>query len=97
MIEWLGLVGSLMVGLGLGVVFFGGLWLTLGRLPSARQPALLMLGSLLGRMALVLLGFYAVLRLDETGGLQRVLACLVGLILARQFLLRRWRVDEVKS
>ena len=75
------------VGVGLGIVYFGGLWLTVRRLPDARWPALLLLGSMLGRTALTLLGFYLVM----DARWERLLACLAGFILARMVLMRRLR------
>jgi F1F0 ATPase subunit 2 len=77
------LAGS--VGVGVGVVYFGGLWLTVRRLPDARRPALLLLGSVVGRTVLTLLGFYLVMGARW----ERLLACLAGFILARMVLVRR--------
>ncbi len=76
---------ALAAGAGLGLVFFGGLWLTLLRLPSARRPALLALGSLAGRIVIAVGGFYLIM----DGSWQRLLACVVGFLLARQWVMRR--------
>jgi len=67
------------VGTGLGAVFFGGLWWTIRQAVSSRQPALWFFGSLLLRMAFILVGFYVV------SGTQweRLVACLVGFVMAR--------------
>ena len=75
------------VGVGLGILYFGSLWLTVRRLPDTHRPALLLLGSAVGRMALTLLGFYLVMG----GRWERLLACLAGFILARMVLVRRLR------
>lgn len=80
-----GLVLALAIGAGLGVVFFGGLWLTLLRVPTSRWPILLVLGSLVGRTAITLAGFYQVM----DGNWLRLLACVVGFALVRQWLIRR--------
>ena len=48
----------LVVGVALGVIFFGGLWLTLQRLPISRRPYLLTLSSVMVRMAAVLWGIW---------------------------------------
>lgn len=66
----------------LGVMFFGGLWWTIQRLATARHPGLIMTASLVLRMGLLLGGFYFVLGDDWL----RLLACLVGLLIAR----RQW-------
>ncbi len=80
---WLAL--ALVVGLALGVVYFGGLWLTVKRLPTTRRPALLFFGSFLARTALVVAGIYLVM----DGRWERVAVCLAGLLVARVVLTRR--------
>lgn len=80
----LGLILALVIGMGLGGIFFGGLWLTLVRLPAARRPVLLALGSLVGRIGITVLGFYLVMN----GSLLRLLACVLGFILMRLVMVR---------
>ena len=63
----------------LGGIFFGGLWWTVRRGVLSSQPALWFLGSLLIRMGIVLAGFYLI----SQGRWERLIACLVGFILAR--------------
>jgi len=77
---------SFAVGACLGVFYFGGLWLTVRQLPSARRPAVLSLCSFFGRLGVVLLGFYLVMG----GQWQRLLVCLVGFFVVRVILVRRW-------
>ncbi len=43
---------SFTFGIGLGVFFFGGLWLTMNRLAGSKSPILLTLGSFLFRSAI---------------------------------------------
>ena len=74
-------------GIGLGTFYFGGLWLTLSRLMTTRNPLLLTLGSYLGRLALSFLGFYMVARAAEWQGL---LVCLAFFLFVRTFMVRRW-------
>lgn len=71
-------------GAALGVVFFGGLWWTVRKGVTATQPALWFFGSLLLRMAVVLAGFYFV----SGGQWERLLACLLGFVIARLLLMR---------
>ena len=66
-------------GLVLGAIFFGGLWWTVRKGLSAKQPALWFLGSMLLRMAITLAGFYFVGR----GDWRRLVACLLGFVMAR--------------
>jgi F1F0 ATPase subunit 2 len=68
----------------LGAFFFGGLWLTVRRLPTFDHPALAVICSLLLRTAVTLGGFFAL----SSGHWQRLLGCLAGFALAR--LLVRW-------
>jgi len=69
-----GLAGGL-----LGAIFFGGLWWTVRKGISSPRPALWFLGSALLRMSIVLAGFYFV----SGGEWKRLVACLVGFIIAR--------------
>ena len=87
MTEWLSLVPALIAGLALGVFYFGGLWLTVRRLPKARQPALLTLGSLTGRLGVTLMGVYLV-----TGGhWAKIGVCFLGFFVMRTILVQRWQ------
>lgn len=67
------------VGLLLGAIFFGGLWWTVRKGLSSRQPALWFFGSMLLRMGIALAGFYFVGR----GDWRRLIACLLGFVVAR--------------
>jgi F1F0 ATPase subunit 2 len=67
------------VGALLGTIFFAGLWWTIRKGISSKQPAALFFFSLLLRMSIALIGFYLVAR----GDWRRVLVCLVGFFLAR--------------
>lgn len=64
----------------LGGVFFGGLWWTVRRGLSSQRPAVWFFGSMLLRMSVVLVGFSVVGR----GEWERLVACLVGFVMARQ-------------
>ena len=87
------LIVACIAGVGLGLFYFGGLWLTVRRLPDSRGPALLFLGSFVGRTALTLLGFFFVMN----GHWQRMLACLAGFLIARQVLIARLRPDRAAT
>lgn len=71
-------------GLLLGLLFFGGLWLTLQRLPTADYPALLVMTSLLTRTLIASAGFYFLM----DASWQRLVAALLGFITARLVLTR---------
>ena len=71
-------------------MFFGGLWWTVQKGVSSKQPALWFFGSLLLRMSIALAGFYFV----SGGHWKRLLACLLGFIMARLIIIRLTRAAE---
>jgi F1F0 ATPase subunit 2 len=73
-----------MAGVLLGAMFYGGLWYTVRKGLSSPRPAAWFLGSLLLRTGITLAGFYGV----SGGQGDRLLACLLGFVLAR-FLVTR--------
>ena len=73
------LLSSLLIGVLLGAVFFGGLWWTVQRAMSSDRVALWLFGSLFLRTAIVLGGFYLACGDDW----QRWLGALIGFGLAR--------------
>ncbi len=62
-----------------GTLFFYGLWWTVRKGIACKQPALWLLGSLLLRTGIVLTGFYLI----SDGRWERLLACLLGFVIAR--------------
>jgi F1F0 ATPase subunit 2 len=83
------LTGSVLAfgaGGGLSLLYFGGLWLTVQRaVDDATRPTLLLLGSFVGRTAVVLLGFYLVIVLMDDQWMLLV-ASLLGFIAGRTIL-----------
>ena len=78
---------AFLVGMGTGIVYFGGLWWTVRQLPFVRHPALLTLGSFLVRTGISLTAFYLV----SGGRWERILISLVGFMIMRGLLVRRVR------
>jgi len=74
-----------MAGIGLGVLFFGGLWWTVNKSVTSRRPGLLVFISLIVRLSVILAGFYVV----AGARWQEWLACLVGFVVSR-FLVTRF-------
>jgi len=76
---------SFTAGIFLGAVYFGGLWLTVRRLPDSGRPFVSMFWSFLLRAFMILAGFYFVMgnRWDH------LLAVLLGFLLTRELLVRR--------
>ena len=87
------LVLPLLAGVLLGMFFFGGLWWTIRRGVSSKEPAALFFFSLLLRTGIALAGFYFVAR----GDWRRVLSCLIGFILARILVTWLTRVPIAKA
>jgi F1F0 ATPase subunit 2 len=86
---------ALLAGLALGAVFFGALWWTVRRGISSRGSAFWFFGSMLLRMGMVLAGFYFVGR----GDWKRLVACLLGFVIARFIVTRltRTRIENSAS
>jgi len=82
----------LLGGFALGIIFYGGLWLTIRALPKSRHAVLLALASFWGRTGLVVAGL--LLAMDASW--QRALLCIAGFVAAR-ILLARWMPDRSAS
>jgi F1F0 ATPase subunit 2 len=91
--EIITLILSFFLGTSLGVFYFGGLWLTTKRLPISKQPALMALGSFVGRSMICLLGFY----LLAGKGLTALLLSLAGFILTKFIMVHRFGYQTRKE
>lgn len=81
------LVLQLTAGIGISIFYYGSLWLTIRTLPLVRRPKLFMLGSFIGRMVIILSALYlAIVNMD--GRWERLLACMLGFLLMRTYLIR---------
>jgi F1F0 ATPase subunit 2 len=79
MSDSLTLVLACVAGALLGTIFFGGLWWTIRKTLSSKQPGLWIFGSLLLRMSIALTGIVLV----SGSHWERLLLCLVGFFIAR--------------
>jgi F1F0 ATPase subunit 2 len=84
---------AVLAGLVLGLLYFGGLWLTVRRIACSKRPALLMFGSFAVRLLVTLFGFYFVM----DGRWERLLACLSGFLVMRFVLTRIARTGEAAT
>ena len=82
--DFINLLPALFAGIGLGVIFFGGLWLTIRKGLQSRKSGLIFTGSFIVRMTVILVGFYYVGASDW----QKMLACLAGFLIARLVITR---------
>ena len=78
------LLPALFAGIGLGVLFFGGLWLTIRMGLQSKNSGLIFTMSFIVRMTVILMGFYYVGASDW----QKMLACLAGFLIARLVITR---------
>ncbi len=85
------LLVSFLAGAVLGLFYFGLLWLTVRRIAVSRSPGLLVLGSLVGRLAVVISAFFLVMN----GQWERLAACLFGFLVLRQVMISRIRPDAL--
>ena len=80
------LAAAFSAGMVLGAFYFIGLWRTVRQLPSVKNPARLLLGSLILRMAVVMAGFYLIM---GAGHWERLAAAMLGFIIIRKILTYR--------
>ena len=85
--ELLPLLWLALAGVGLGIFFFGGLWWTVRRAATSPRPALWFACGLLVRVGVTMLCFYGL----GSGQWQRLLACLIGFMIARAIVMRATR------
>lgn len=78
---------ALTFGFAIGIFYFSSLWVTVRQLPTTQQPILLIVVSLVGRLSIAILGFYLIM----DGSWERLLIGLLGFVLARSILIRRWK------
>lgn len=94
MSEILSMILAFIAGLGLGAIFFGGLWITVQRALKSTMPGLWFSGGLISRLTITMLGFYFV----GNGNWQRLLICTVGFIAARYIVLYiTKRIEEKRN
>jgi F1F0 ATPase subunit 2 len=85
--ELLLLAAAAAAGSVLGAIFFGGLWFTVRKGVASERPALWFFCSMLLRVSVALAGFFFV----SGGRWERLLACLLGFVLARLIVIRLTR------
>ena len=71
-------------GAGLGLFFFGGLWLTVQRMPGTKQPMVFLTVSMILRLIVLLIGLFFIM----DGDVFRLLAAVTGILAARFTLMR---------
>jgi F1F0 ATPase subunit 2 len=79
-------------GLVLGILFFGGLWLTVKKAVFSQRPALWFISSFLIRVSITLVGFYYL----SQGSWKNLLISVSGFIIARSIIIYKTKSIEEK-
>lgn len=85
------MIASFLIGLVLGIIYFGGLYYSTQKFNQVKRPALFMVLSFVIRMGILLIGFYYLTKIDY----KNVLIGLVGVILIRIIMV--FKVKELSS
>lgn len=80
--DWIPYVFVFVAGMGIGLFYYGGLWLTLSGLVNSRQPSLLVAGSFIGRLAISLGLFYWI----ADGRFLRIITAVAAFVIMRLLL-----------
>ncbi len=83
------LIVALFAGIVLGLLYFGGLWITVNKLPTTSKPLQLTLLSFLGRLGICLLFFYLVIIEGKEYAPLNALACLITFFWVRNRMVQR--------
>lgn len=79
------LTAAALAGVLLSILYFGGLWLTIGKLQQSSRPGALLFASFVVRMGLVVAGFFLV----SGGDLGRLAACFAAFLVTRWVFIKR--------
>lgn len=89
---------SFIAGCGLGLFYFGGLWLTVRQLPQQQHPFAWIFSSLLLRLSILLLLFYGIIiRQAGISAVLSTISCFLGLLLVRTLLIQKIGISLNKS
>ena len=84
---------AFVVGLLLGGIHFGGLWMTVQRMPAVKRPVFLAVMSAVARLVFLCMGLWVV---SSWSGPQGLLLALVGVLCARTIYLYKVGVQAVE-
>lgn len=88
--EWIKFILPLLIGAVLGILYFGGLWMTVQKVSDTSYPGLLMVGSFLLRIGTLLITFYWLLMFNWTF----LGVGFIGFLLSRSVLVHRFKPDK---
>lgn len=92
MSETVSMIVAFVAGMVLGIIFFGGLWLTVKKAVIAKIPALWVFSSFILRSSIILVGFYFI----GDKNWQSLILCLLGFIAARFMVIYITKIWEAK-
>lgn len=87
------MIVSFLIGLLLGVLYFGGLYFSTQKFSSVKRPALFMILSFVLRMGILIAGFYYL----SKSGYKNILIGLLGVMLVRFIMLFNIKNHPSKS
>ncbi len=93
MIEFATVVVAILIGILLGVVFFGGLWITVRKIGETDQFATRYFASFVIRMAIMIGGLFLVLKL----GIVPLFFAVSAMLLVRVLMIRRISVAQTSN
>ena len=88
--EWIKLLIPLLIGIILGTLYFGGLWLTVQKINSAMHPALWMFISFIIRIGVLLITFYWLVMVNWA----YLAVAFIGFLIARSVFIQRFKPVE---
>lgn len=91
--EFVHLLWPFVAGMLLGMIFFGGLWVTVSKGISSKRAALWFLVSMFMRTSIVVIGIYYV----GEGQLDQILASLLGFLVIRMMIAPASKTLEERS
>jgi F1F0 ATPase subunit 2 len=86
-------VVAVLAGILFGIIYFGGLWLTIQKMGQVDRPILLLTGSFIVRLGLVLAGFYLV----SNGRVELLAVSLITFFLTRFYYIRKIQPTAERS
>jgi len=91
--ETVSMIVAFVGGAVLGVIFFGGLWLTVKKVVLEKAPSLWIFSSFILRISITVVGFYFI----GAGNWQRLIICLLGFTVARFIVIYFTKTLEAKQ
>jgi F1F0 ATPase subunit 2 len=86
-------VVAALAGILFGIIYFGGLWLTIQKMSQVNRPVILLIASFIVRLGLVLIGFYLI----ANGRIEMLAVSLITFFITRFFFISRIQPHTERS